>query len=158
MPLPFRRIPLPPNWVGFSHNYWSLPCWADMQIMILSSSNSLLTTVINLQKQPRDPTNSLPTTAISLQKQPRDAHKFITNHHNQSSNTAQRCTQIPTKDFLGQFKGFSPVTTWAKVCQGACTASSAWDSNSHAHQVFPAVRIWTSADSMFQFPVLKCHL
>jgi hypothetical protein len=93
--------------------------------MTVSSSNSLPTTATNLQKQPRDATNSLPTTAISLQTQPRDTNKFITNHCNQSSNTAQSYTQIPTKDFLGQFKGFSPVTTWAKICQGKCTASSA---------------------------------
>jgi hypothetical protein len=64
-------------------------------------------------------TNSLPITAINLQKQPRDAHKFITNHSNQSSETAQRCTQIPAKDFVGQFKGPSPGTTWSKVCHGA---------------------------------------
>jgi hypothetical protein len=64
-------------------------------------------------------TSSLPTTSINLQKQPRDAHKFITNHCNQFSETAQRCTQIPAKDFVGQFKGCSPGTTWSKVCHGA---------------------------------------
>jgi hypothetical protein len=64
-------------------------------------------------------TNSLPTTTINLQKQPRDAYKFITNYCNQSSETAQRCTQIPAKDFVGQFKGRSPGTTWSKVCHGA---------------------------------------
>jgi hypothetical protein len=64
-------------------------------------------------------TNSLPTTAINLQKLPPDAHKFITNHCNQSSETAQRCTQIPAKEFVGQFKGHSPGTTWSKVCHGA---------------------------------------
>jgi hypothetical protein len=100
-------------------------------------------------------TNSLLTTAINLQKQPRDAHKFITDHYNQSSEIAQRCTQIhywplqwifrnspemhtsslptttinlqklprdaqksPPKPVLGKFKGFSPITTWAKVAQG----------------------------------------
>jgi hypothetical protein len=45
-------------------------------------------------------TTSLPTTAINLQKLPKDAHKS------------------PPKTVLGKLKGFSPITTWAKVAQG----------------------------------------
>ncbi len=52
------------------------------------------------RNSPEMHTTSLPTTAINLQKLPKDAHKS------------------PPKTVLGNFKGFSPITTWAKVAQG----------------------------------------
>jgi len=58
------------------------------------------------RNSPEMHTTSLPTTAINLQKLPKDAHKS------------------PPKTVLGNFKGFSPITTWAKVAQ-VCTASLA---------------------------------
>jgi hypothetical protein len=73
-----------------------------------SSETALRCTQIHYQppqsifrNSPEMHTNSLPITAINLQKQPRDAHT------------------IPAKDFVGQFKGRSPGTTWSKVCHGA---------------------------------------
>jgi len=52
-------------------------------------------------------TNSLLTSAVNLQKLPRDVHKSITNHHNQSSETAQRCTQIHYQSLQSIFRNSS---------------------------------------------------
>ncbi len=120
-------------------------------------------------------TNSLLAIAVNLQKLPRDAHKFITNHHNQSSESAQRCTQIHYQSQRSIFRNSPemhtnslPITAInlqkqprdahkslprtllvnSKVPHQVQlglrfvmvhTASSAWDSASHNHQLFATV-------------------
>lgn len=89
-------------WTGLDFDTTTEACLAEQTRKLSSFQVQIYYQPLQLifRNSPEMHTTSLPTTAINLQKLPKDAHKS------------------PPKTVLGNFKGFSPITTWDKFAQG----------------------------------------